>query len=723
MVDPIGETAEPLGAQSAESGPVLPVPVEAVGLGGDADVLARAKELYAEEDCRRNAIEWGAGFEGSEEYRVACVTDITELGSSETLLSLIQRKQKSSAGERISQTRLQAFAEAVPELREDAKFQELLSVAREHIVDGLHIEHHEGMVPSFEPRGLSSRHLELQSAICRLACKSRDNGGSLIFRIEDLRRVTSRTGEALHLSLSGWAPKQGKAEGRWTNNPDVFNNVPSRAEAQERVKRKYRRSIENPTIQQIVERLLHLEGLMEEGALSPEDATERCLTLLKSDLKGAFTLLDLRPESALLQCYEIGHGLVAICLRGTFGTVELPFAFFIISELLEMAGRALGRRALGSSSRFDLAVYVDDFCGGMISRRREVAHIVKEGVFKPLLGLVRVLLGPDSVELKKTVFGTVLDFLGWRVDAEKRTIRMSDRTQLKLVYHLSCIEGARAKGTTMEVVASLAERMSCVAPLLRIFLPFLYSSYCYLRCKEATVSLQGLALTAVYVVKTMTYAQFRRPAYSFDALRPRSSSWRVQFDGSNKGVGAAIYRRENGAETLRGQISLPLPGELATTLDVQDRVQNGCELLAAMVGILAVALLDEEATVALTVRGDSEVVARHWLKDGRFKGEPGMRAALAVVIVEHHRDLRVVEHLWCSKHDNTHCDDLSRMRPIQPHPGAWVVSSEPCPENLLPIRRLVDLCNPWIALQSPLDTPEKLERFLSELSDLLPIRS
>jgi len=82
----------------------------------------------------------------------------------------------------------------------------------------------------------------------------------------------------------------------------------------------------------------------------------------------------------------------------------------------------------------------------------------------------------------------------------------------------------------------------------------------------------------------------------------------------------------------------------------------------------------------------------------------------------------VVDHYWVPASENMHCDGLSRLKKIPLHPGTWTVSDTECPAELAPVKRLVDLCNPWAALQGPLNSAARLESFLSELAPVLPRR-
>jgi hypothetical protein len=64
------------------------------------------------------------------------------------------------------------------------------------------------------------------------------------------------------------------------------------------------------------------------------------LELWKMDLKGAFTLLNFRPEDARLLAFELTEGLSAVHIVGMFGWCGCPFGFAVFSRLVIAAVNA-----------------------------------------------------------------------------------------------------------------------------------------------------------------------------------------------------------------------------------------------------------------------------------------------------------------------------------------------------------------------------------------------
>ena len=57
------------------------------------------------------------------------------------------------------------------------------------------------------------------------------------------------------------------------------------------------------------------------------------IALWKTDLKGAFTLLKIRPEDVHLMMYEMIGSLTLIHLAGMFGWTGMPFAFNVVTRV------------------------------------------------------------------------------------------------------------------------------------------------------------------------------------------------------------------------------------------------------------------------------------------------------------------------------------------------------------------------------------------------------
>ena len=112
------------------------------------------------------------------------------------------------------------------------------------------------------------------------------------------------------------------------------------------------------------------------------------IALWKMDLKGAFTLLKIRPEDVHLMMYEMMGSLTLIHLAGMFGWTGMPFAFNVVTRV----GLALIVTVIVGLAK----MFVDDIIAvSPLDKMREDMTKTE--------GIVKQLLGPNAEEAEKRV--------------------------------------------------------------------------------------------------------------------------------------------------------------------------------------------------------------------------------------------------------------------------------------------------------------------------------
>ena len=551
--------------------------------------------------------------------------------------------------------------------------------------------------------------------ISKLAAKTWDNNVALIVETSVLLEVAGRSGESLGWNHNGWAPKRGKDSGRGTlDSPTLCYPRPEVREAAKNLLG----PVAFPTLQDdLMPMILGME----------DEFSNRCITLVKEDLQGAFNLIPFSVPSALLMCAEIGEGFSIISPYGNFGLVAMPYAFNIVSKLLRMAVNAVGRygppdmqrRAAKSRwgpppvIRFVGEQYVDD---SMLVQVVASLHSASSW----LRSLARALLGDDAIATDKHECARGMVWIGWWIDLDNRRVTMAEHILLKLVFFLDQAEGTQVSGEVLEVIASLAERFSGVCPVLAVFKPHLYGSYCTLRHKEALVSVSTLVRTALALLRVLALEAWNGGGYPFDRFRPRAVSTVVEFDGSIYGLGGRVFRlHPDGSEELLLELALPLPPLVSSDSFLRVNSQNSCELLAAVVTALAAAFVLPPGNHGVRLRGDSHV-ALSCLSETHFKSLLSARTALAWTTLSHRLNLVITDQVHIPADQNQVCDDYSRGVVPSAKPGVLcVAASEGSPHPATTsCRTLVDMCNPAIASTSPLTTTADFNSFLSDICKL-----
>jgi hypothetical protein len=123
---------------------------------------------------------------------------------------------------------------------------------------------------------------------------------------------------AVHFSPMSWAPKADKKEGRPIGDLSSPRGAAVNCDAAADLVRGAWGPIELPTLQDIVGMIL--QAADEHGWSEIE--------LWKMDLKGAFTLINFRPEDAKWLAFELTDGMTAVHIVGTdVWMVRLPVWF------------------------------------------------------------------------------------------------------------------------------------------------------------------------------------------------------------------------------------------------------------------------------------------------------------------------------------------------------------------------------------------------------------
>ena len=122
------------------------------------------------------------------------------------------------------------------------------------------------------------------------------------------------------------------------------------------------------------------------------------LRLFKMDLKGAFTLLNYHPDDAGLMSSALTDNLTLVSIVAGFGHTQTPAQFNHITRVLE--------RVTQPHLHGRMLMYVDDVNGITLDDHLEVdLTTIRSTAIR--------LLGPNSINDKKTETGTELTFVGY----------------------------------------------------------------------------------------------------------------------------------------------------------------------------------------------------------------------------------------------------------------------------------------------------------------------
>ena len=381
------------------------------------EVETLMQEAYKSVD-RAFGIEEANGWANGFTFPSAVVwEDALELYNCEWKLSRVAAKKNSILIEdRFSVERLNELWD-----REDPDFHLLLELAV-----GVPVWRDVNFQPSLTPPPLSRAYQNVSAVINKLCYEQWERGQAIILPISILTDV--RCTENAQISFSGkygWTPKHGSREGRPTNNYSYDNKQHGliNSEYVKRAVKEFYGAIELAQLEELMQMILHQVKLA--------DGVWDDIVLWKMDLKGAFALLNFKVDEIGLLTMCLTEDLCFLSLVGNFGLSQFPFIFGVISRVL--------LRAINSEIQGEMKIFVDDFLG--VSRKaflKEDMRIAKE--------VAERLLGKFAISDKKTFQGPILDWIGWEVNLQTRTVTIADHNLYKTLYGFFKLEHGRNCG-------------------------------------------------------------------------------------------------------------------------------------------------------------------------------------------------------------------------------------------------------------------------------------
>jgi hypothetical protein len=254
------------------------------------------------------------------------------------------------------------------------------------------------------------------------------------------------------------------------------------------------------------------------------------LVLWKMDLRGAFHLLFIHPDSAQRLAFALGKDTEGVDLSvvfhtGIFGWTGMPGAFQVVTRVIS---RLVNARIWGKAM-----MYVDDLMG--VS---DLGHILSD--LQAAREVCTGLLGEDAVEDRKTEYGRTIDWIGWQLDLDTRRVSISRRNFLRTLYGFMLVdENQPVKVRTIHRLASWSARYGAICRGLKPFTTELFNAVKGRVNEEALVSLLPSQRFVVdlwrssLVLLELDPEGFSRP---LESVLPREASILLKFDASLTGL-------------------------------------------------------------------------------------------------------------------------------------------------------------------------------------------
>ena len=446
----------------------------------------------------------------------------------------------------------------------------------------------------------------------------------------------------LHLSTAHWAVKKGKPSGRPIGDLSFVQGTPLNSPETTAEAAAFYGEIRHPTIESIVEMILHFweKSKAEDPSVRWED-----LRIWKMDLKGAYTLLSFRPEDAGLFAMEVTGDRVYLQVAGIFGWACTPAAFQVVTRAIKWE--------LAQVLKGPADMYVDDLIGASFAADTESEKAMARSVCVSLLG-------SKAIADEKTESGTRLDIIGYALDLSERRVTISRKNFLNTLYGFLTVDLAAPMSLkTAQRLASWGSRYGKICRAMRPFCGALNRLTAGRTDRHATFLVSQEAKVAIRAWRAMLFLvryderRFSRTMESFGNDPPL---YIVEFDASLKGAGILWYRRVRGTEVCVGGSAIDLRflgfGE-------DSSYQNLSEYIGGILGLIGLIKLGIKG-LNVEMRGDS-ISALTWAQTERCRGEIVTNASFVftMLCIAYDLDVKVTTHI--SGADNHWCDVLSRL--------------------------------------------------------------
>jgi hypothetical protein len=179
------------------------------------------------------------------------------------------------------------------------------------------------------------------------------------------------------------------------------------------------------------------------------------LVMWKMDLKGAYTLMDVRSEEAGMFAQELMDDNIFFHLCGVLGWSCTPAAFQVITRAIvwELRYKLRGKAKMYVDDIFEVSLRKDLEYNMMCARKT-----------------VTDLLGNKSLAEDKEEQGTRLDIIGWVIDLDLCRLSIARKNLLKAFYGFFNLDlEAKTNLKEVERLASYSQRYSLV---FRVMMPF-----------------------------------------------------------------------------------------------------------------------------------------------------------------------------------------------------------------------------------------------------------
>jgi hypothetical protein len=649
-------------------------------------IMTQAWELGSITYNIQDAIEWAGGFEFPRDIGDKDTNDLIRNG---TFNNLCKERHDQIATQRLSVERVEkVVTEKRLQCFDGAKDKErLLIIAR----DGMHIPISNNFIPSNEPPKMRKKYVLVKSAVNKIIHGMYEKGGLVII----LPSAIAKSIPGIHYSSTHWTTKKDKASGRvlgdQSNDPsgNALNDVEK--VVQEQVREMWG-AINHPTIHDLVNLIIR----------NASKYGWEQIILWKMDLKGAFGLLRIRTTDIPKFAFELSNDLTLIHTAGMFGWTGTPFAFSVVSRILE--------GCINSEIKGGLCVYVDDLCGCSGLKHATTDQETAKGICTQLLG-------EEALAEDKHFQGRRLDMLGWSFDLDLRTVSISEINHLKTLYCMFSLDTSKKQYIkTWQAIASRASRYSVVCEHMK---PFTSAFHKMVASYKGSTSVAKIITQDAQLDLDMWKAFLcllvpleNKFARQLDSFCKPAATVKIEYDASLTGIGYVLsVGKEESTWEIISFLGMDFPFQEDTKND--SSFQNTCEFLAVVASLVCLWSMGYRRFSYVLI-GDN-ISSLSWCEKGKANSIYARNATVAfsLLSIQMHSTLHSTIHIPGGS--NTTCDSLSRKEKRDSiHINEQLRSSDNVLNMIVHIFKLI---NPILCVNSQIGAKRIWQELLEFLND------
>jgi hypothetical protein len=655
----------------------------------DQGVIVRlVSEAYATADLDLNieaAIKFGNGFR----YPAICHThDASDLAAVHgDLEALIQSRQSQMSANRLNISNVDNLDILLPGDADCALLRTL--------VNGIPVVLDPDFIADPVPPKPSPIYLQAASAVDLSWYELYLKGFVLLIPTRILKYWHDRRGFSLSYSRAGWAKKRGKPQGRPTTNLSYDNHRGG--------------LINTDTVRDSIRGIyghIHPAQLDHIVTMIHRQASVHGwenIILWKMDLLGAYNLVFFKASDAGLLAMEMSDNLTLISMVGHFGWVGTPFAFDVISRLIV--------KLVNRSAKGEAVIATDDLIGCC-------ATIDLEFDLGVANKCIHSIFNADCVNEAKTVFGRIIEAIGWAFNLDEMWVGIARHNFLKTLHGFLRIRSeTHLSVKQFMTLASWASRYVTIVRFMKPFNSYLHSltagktnlnSMLLIDSQARQICNLWVSFLMLMEIKPML---FTRTFNQFTSMAP---TIHINVDASLTGIGIIISQM-NGDNSL--SVIAVTGFHTAYNLEGDSSYQNSMEFIAVTCALALCVRLGMHS-IGISLQGDNQT-ALSWSKSEKFKSARAMRAACFFICLSTNRRIEIAEKEHLAGYLNVLSDGLSRGASPASLGFAdhLVVDFLSCPVT----REILAFMNPTTVMESNDNCVSMLFSSARNLADLLSV--